>query len=176
MIQKKTRKGKDHSEDISDFVFQSEGLLFSTNEKKDLIKIFQNNDKKNISFKASEIKEILKREDEKKEKFLQVNFKNGKKILLTRKFVGFAPANCHGLDIDKLPKVVTTSDLLNVIEAIEGSLYGKEPYEEDFSEVKLFFESIACGAESIGFNLTGERLWVERLISNCPILIKKLLS
>lgn len=161
---------------IDEFIFQSKDLVFIKDTKFQNIRILQNSDKKNISFKTSEIQEVLKREDVKKESFLQINFKNGKKILLTKKFVGFSPANCGGLDIDKLPKVVTTSDLLNVIEAIEGSLYGKEPYEENLSEVKLFFESIACGAESIGFNLIGERLWVERLISNYPMLAKKILA
>lgn len=171
-MKKQASKNK-HLNTIGQFIFESSGLTFFQDDKTEAINIFQKSDKKNISFKNSDIKEILKREDQKKETFLQVNFKDGRKILLTKKLVGFAPASCGGLDIDKLPKVVTTADLVNVIEAIESSLYGKDSYEEDLSEVRLFFESIACGAESAGFNLVGERIWVERLISHYPTLIKK---
>lgn len=161
---------------IGDFIFESQGLTFSEDKNAEVIKIFQKDDKKNISFKTSDIKEVLKREDSKKESFLQINFTDGRKILLTKNFIGFAPASCGGLDIDKLPKVVTTVDLLNVIEAIESYLYGKDSYEENLSEVRLFFEAIACGAESAGFNVVSERLWVERLISHYPELIKKALA
>ena len=148
-------------------------LIFMTDIKSETVTITQENDKKSILFFIPDIKEVLEREDNNHDDFLQINFKNGKKILLTKEFVGFAPAVCGGLDVSKLPKVVTTFDLLSVIEAIESSLYGKDLYEENLSEVRFFFESIACGAESIGFNLTGERLWVEKLISNYPALSKK---
>ncbi len=155
---------------------EGRSLNFMSDIKSETVRITQSNDRKSVVFSMSDIKEVLKREDNNHDDFLQVNFKNGKKILLTKEFIGFAPAVCDDLDINKLPKVVTTSDLLSVIEAIEHSLYGKELYEESVTEVKLFFESIACGAESIGFNLTGERLWVEKLISNYSILAKKHIS
>ena len=137
--------------------------LLNQKEKGDKITILQNHDQKTISFYESDIEKILPRKDGNGEDFLQVNFKNGKKILLTDEFVGFPPALHSPINTAKLPKVVTTADLLSVIEAIESSLYGTDQYQESLSDVKLFFDAIAGGAEAVGFQLVGERLWVERL-------------
>lgn len=153
---------------IDNFIEENKGLFLTEDEKTGVCEVCQVRDKKHISFNREQIENVLKRKDLNDEVFLQVDFQNGKKILLTKNFIGFAPAHCEGLDIGKLPKVVTTSDLLSVIEAIESSVYGQEQYEEKLEDVKLFFESIATGAESIGFNLAGERLWVEKLLSRVP--------
>ncbi len=128
------------------------------------VTLFQNYDKKDLSFYESEVERVLERKDYNGEAFLQVDFKNGKKILLTNEFVGFSPAACSEIRTKKLPKVVTTADLLSVIEAIESSIYGTDQYQESLHDIKLFFETIASGAESVGFNLAGERLWVDRLL------------
>ena len=149
---------------IEDFLSYTSKLSLIKKEEDERITLFQNYDKKTLSFYESDIKKVLERKDYNGEAFLQVNFKNGKKILLTNEFIGFPPAICSEIDTKKLPKVVTTADLLSVIEAIESSLYGTDQYQESLYDVKLFFEAIASGAESIGFSLTGERLWVERLI------------
>ena len=151
---------------IKEFISKSQGLKITHDQASGNISVEQKCDKKTIHFNAKDLEEVLEREGADKETFLQVNFFNRKKILLTSKYIGFSPAPCGNLDPSKLPKVVTTPDLFNVIEAIESFLYGEERYEEDFEDVKLFFESISCGAESIGFNLVGERLWVEKLITN----------
>ena len=150
---------------IDNFLKESEGLLFTEGADKAVCEIHQIHDKKLISFKKDQIKNILRRKDLNDESFLQVDFLNGPKILLTQSLVGFSPAQCAGLDMKRLPKVVTTLDLLNVIEAIESSVYGQDRYEEKLEDVKLFFESIAVGAETIGFSLAGERLWVEKLLN-----------
>ena len=133
-------------------------------KKHNKITLFQNYDRKTLSFEIENVKKVLERKDYNGQSFLQVNFKDGKKILLTQEFIGFSPAVGVGIDVLKLPKVVTTADILNVIEAIESTIYGTEHYQESLYEAKMFFESIAAGAESIGFDLTGERLWVEKLI------------
>ena len=145
--------------------------FLSKNAKLSLLKeegekmtLMQSYDKKTLSFYESDIEKVLKRRDHNGESFLQVNFKNGKKVLLTNEFVGFPPAVCSGIPVGRLPKVVTTADLLSVIEAIEGSLYGTDQYQESLYDVKLFFEAIAGGAETAGFSLTGERLWFEKLL------------
>ena len=149
---------------ISDFLFGSNKMfLIEEDLFYNQITLFQNHDKKTLSFYEEEIEKILNRKDNKGEDFLQLNFKNSKKIILTKEFIGFSPLNCVGMTANKLPKVVTTADLLNVIEAIESSVYGTEQYQESLKDVRLFFESIACGAEAVGFDLSGERLWVERL-------------
>ena len=148
---------------IQDFLSHAKKLSLIKQGEDEKITLFQSHDKKTLSFYESDIEKILKRKDYNGETFLQLNFKSGKKILLTDEFVGFSPAACSGIDPKKLPKVVTTVDLLSVIEALESSLYGTDRYQESLDDVKLFFEAIASGAESIGFSLTGERLWVEKL-------------
>ena len=148
---------------IENFLSYSKKLSLIKRGESGKITLLQNHDKKTLSFDESDIEKVLARKDYNGEAFLQVNFKNGKKILLTNEFIGFSPAACSEINTKKLPKVVTTADLLSVIEAIESSLYGTDQYQESLYDVKLFFEAIASGAESIGFNLTGERLWVEKL-------------
>ncbi len=148
---------------IEDFLSHARQLSLLKKDSAEKITLLQNHDKKTLSFYESDIDKILDRKDGKGEAFLQVNFKNGKKILLTNEFIGFSPVECGEIPKGKLPKVVTTADLLSVIEAIESSLYGTDQYQESLQDVQLFFEAIASGAEAIGFSLTGERLWVERL-------------
>ena len=150
---------------IEAFLSESDRLsILEDKEEYDRITLLQSHDKKTISFCFADIKKVLERKDYNDQKFLQLNFKNGKKALLTHEFVGFSPAVGVGINVYKLPKVVTTADLLSVIEAIESSVYGSDQYQESLYEAKMFFESIAAGAESIGFDLTGERLWVEKLL------------
>lgn len=153
---------------IERFLLKTKKLSLSDKQEEGKITVFQAYDKKTLSFKEEDIKKILERKEAKGEDFLQINFKNGKKILLTKEFVGFSPASCSDMDSKKLPRVVTTADLFSVIEAIEGSLYGTDQYQESLHDVRLFFEAIASGAESAGFDLTGERLWVERLFPKNP--------
>jgi len=148
---------------IEDFLSHTKKVSLINEEKENRITLLQSYDKKILSFLRADVEKIMQRKDYNGETFLQLNFKNGKKILLTHEFVGFSPGVCEGINTDKLPKVVTTADLLSVIEAIESSLYGTDQYQESLCDVKLFFEAIASGAESIGFSLTGERLWVEKL-------------
>ena len=155
---------KDDTKTIIATFLSEANKLSILNDKDDRITLLQSHDKKTISFYFADIEKILERKDHKGQNFLQLNFKSGKKALLTHEFVGFPPAVGVGINVYKLPKVVTTADLLSVIEAIESSVYGSDQYQESLYEAKMFFESIAAGAESIGFDLTGERLWVEKLL------------
>ena len=154
-----------HTRAIDQFIAENKGLLLLEDKRSETLQVHQSMDKKHISFNRREIDNVLQRKDAAGEPFLQIDFASGKKILLTKSLIGFAPARCAGLDLNKLPKVVTTSDLLSVIEAIENSLRGQESYEEKLDNIRLFFEAIASGAEAVGFNLAPERLWVEKLLS-----------
>ena len=150
--------------------FLSEGKKLSLIDKEDgKITLLQSYDKKTISFYEEDVEKILERKDQNGERFLQINFKTGKKILITSEFIGFPPTSYSKEGNKKLPKVVTTADLLSVIEAIESSIYGPDQYQESLYDVRLFFEAIAGGAESAGFSLTGERLWVEKLAPRTPL-------
>lgn len=148
---------------IKAFLSKNNKLSLVKNNVKNKITLIQQYDKKVFSFFESHIEKILKRKDHNKEDFLQINFKTGKKILLTNEFIGFSPAACIGIEEGKLPSVVTTADLLSVIEAIENSIYGNDKYQESLHDVRLFFEAIASGAEIAGFDLSGERLWIEKV-------------
>ena len=150
-----------HLEKIIEFVTQSRGLKSWVQEER--IQIVQKTDGKSLAFADSEVDEILHRVDSDGQPFLQVNFFSGKKILLTDNFVGFKPAVCTGLDMNKLPKVVTTPDLLSVVEAIEESLSSEGTPSEEVDVLRRVFDSVLRGGESVGFDLTSEKMWLQRI-------------
>ena len=95
-----------------------------------------------------------------------MNFQSGKKILLTQNLIGFKPAPSRGLDLTKLPKVVTTPDLLSVVEAIEDSISTMPTQPEELDVLKKVFDSVLRGAEAVGFDTTSERVWMQSLTRN----------
>src|SRR6185437_8442215 len=120
------------------------------------ILILQRVDGKTIRFSSQKIDEVLLRQDSEGHDFLQVNFIDGKKILLTDRLIGFKPAETVGLDLKKLPKVVTTPDLVSVVEAIEESLNGKGAGGEEIDVLRRVFDSVLNGAQAVGFELDNE--------------------
>jgi len=146
---------------ILDFVGRSSGLKSWVAEGKNL-HITQTTDGKSLNFNDRDVDEVISRIDSEGHPFLQINFMSGKKILLTDCFIGFKPAQCSGLDMEKLPRVVTTPDLLSVVEAIEDSM-GSDTSSEEVDVLKRVFDSVLRGAESVGFDLTSERLWLQRI-------------
>jgi len=147
---------------IIQFIEDSSGLnLLLDDVDKSTFVIKQVLDSKIINIDSSCIIKVLERVDESDNPFLQINFKNDKKLLLTEKLVGFKPLRRVGLDMSKIPNIVTTPDLMNVIEAIEDSLDDKSEIEV----LKLLFHSVLDGAENIGFSLSRERTWVAHLNS-----------
>jgi hypothetical protein len=155
----------DHVVQISDFVAKSSGLRSRVQENNE-IEILQCTDGKAIAFKASELEEVISRVDSDGHVFLQVNFNSGKKILLTQNLIGFKPAPSRGLDLTKLPKVVTTPDLLSVVEAIEDSMSTTPSQPEELDVLKKVFDSVLRGAEAVGFDTTSERVWMQGLTRN----------
>ncbi|MGE0764395.1 MAG: hypothetical protein AB7N80_14025 [Bdellovibrionales bacterium] len=145
---------------IADFVAQSAGLKsWCLNDR---IEILQKTDGKRLAFHDTDVDEVIPRLDSDGQPFLQINFNSGKKILLTDNFIGFKPAQCVGLDMDRLPKVVTTPDLISVVEAIEESMTTQITNEE-VDVLRRVFDSVLKGGESIGFDLTSERMWLQRI-------------
>ena len=149
---------------IVDFISQCRGLRFLESGEDELI-ICQRVDEKSLTFKASQIEEVLSRTDVKNENFLQINFYNGKKIILTDNLIGFKPATQDSLDMKRLPKVVTTPDLVSFIEVLEDSLHDDNVTIDEIEDVKQYFNSVLIGAEAIGFNLTCERVWMARILN-----------
>lgn len=119
-----------------------------------------------MSFDCVDVEEVISRVDGEGQSFLQVNFLSGKKILLTETLVGFKPAEASGLDLTKLPKVVTTPDLISVVEAIEEALSSPKGGKEELEVLKQVFSSVLKGAETVGFDLKTEKVWLQHLVSN----------
>ena len=93
--------------------------------------------------------------------FIQVNFLNKKKVLITKKLIGFKPVEVVGLDSQKIPKVVTTLDLRSIRYAIEELLDGEESYQLtlELDVLKKVYQSIMMGAEEVGFDVQQEKSW-----------------
>ena len=152
---------------IVSYIERSQGLQLSPQNNKSqpqsLMSIFQRADGKTIRFSCQAIEEVLERQDSEGQDFLQVNFIDGKKILITDRLVGFKPAETAGLDLKKLPKVVTTPDLISVVEAIEESLNIKGSTPDEIDVLRRVFDAVLNGAEAVGFELQNEKTWLNMI-------------
>lgn len=152
---------------ISRFVKSSQGLKLAEEAATTEVSftIQQTADGKSISFKETAVEEVLERHDSDGRSFLQVNFIDGKKVLLTDRLIGFKPVALKGLDLRRLPKVVTTPDLVSVVEAIEDSLNHDQPKLEEVEVLRRVFDSVYRGAEDVGFDLSAEKTWLHCISS-----------
>lgn len=152
-------------EEILAFVDQSAGLSSNVTES-GVVAIQQNVDGKIFRFSSEELLEVLQRVDSDGKQFIQVNFNSGTKVLFTDTLVGFKPRETVGLDMSKIPRVVTTPDLISVFEAIEDSLSSDTTPETEVEILKKVFVSILQGGELAGFDLAFERKWLSRLVTS----------
>lgn len=148
---------------ILSFVDRTTGLKASMDED-GKVQILQDLDGKSFQFDSLDVMEVLNRLDADGRPFIQINFRDTNKVLLTDNLVGFKPCETIGLDMNRIPKVVTTPDLKSVLDAIEDTL-GAEQTEHEVEILKKVYYSILAGAERIGFELPFERRCLERLIS-----------
>lgn len=160
----KTKLNETELDQILNFVDASKGLAGTVGET-GKIQIRQDLDGKSFAFQAHEVSEVLNRSDADGKPFLQLNFKGGNKVLLTETLIGFKPIEAFGLDMNRLPKVVTTPDLLSVFEAIEEAL-GSDTAEHEVEILKRVYQAILMGAEKVGFDLPFERRWMNRLFAS----------
>jgi hypothetical protein len=149
---------------ISHFVQASPGLVAKADQN-GTINIVQKVDGKSLDILGVDIEEVISRLDSDGQGFLQINFLDGQKILLTQRLIGFKPAPSPGLDMSKLPKVVTTPDLISVVEAIEDNLNSESAHPIELDILRKVFDSVVSGGEAIGFDLAKERDWLHRLSS-----------
>lgn len=149
--------------EIQNFIGSSSGLKLVDSQLGDYMIIEQKLDKKRISINSFDLDEVLFREDEAGKPFLQVNFVSGKKILITETLVGFRPLGLFGLDMEKLPKVVTTPDIQSVFEAIQETLDSNDDEQEELEILRKVYDSVVCGGESVGFDLKEERKILARI-------------
>lgn len=148
---------------ILNFVDRTTGLKAAFQEDGS-VEIKQSLDGKAFHFEAEHVTEVLNRMDSDGRPFIQINFKDTNKVLLTDNLVGFKPSETWGLDMSRIPKVVTTPDLRSVLDAIEDSL-GSDQAESEVEILKKVYYSILTGAEKIGFELPFERRCLERLMA-----------
>lgn len=145
---------------ITDFLDTNTGLdcsLIDDNK----VRITQSIDGKSIEIDKLVIEQVLEREDSSGQPFLQINFMTGSKILLTKNLIGFKPIQLSGLNFEKVPNVVTTPDLLSIVEAL-SEFDGTE--DSEVQTLRMMYSSILEGGEAVGFNLSRERLWLSQVL------------
>jgi hypothetical protein len=150
--------------EVVNFVEKSSGLQCDLTEN-GTVRIHQSLDGKTFHFDAINLSEVLQRTDGEGKAFIQVNFVNGHKVLFTDTLVGFKPRDTYGLDMTKIPRVVTTPDLVSVFEAIEEGLSSDSASEYEIEVLKRVYSAILLGGEAAGFELNFERRWMGRLLS-----------
>lgn len=146
-------------DDIKNFVESDQsGLqLIGTETEKMIV---QSADGKKLKLNIQNIEEVLRRTDSDGNPFLQVNFIDGNKVLLTKHLVGFKPSSSYGLDDQRLPKVVTTPDLLSIIDVVAD---GDDFDAQEFDVLRRVYLSILDGGEAVGFDLSRERQWLAQM-------------
>lgn len=159
---KATHTDLDH---ILNYVDTSKGLHATIHEG-GKVQVQQETDGKNFLFHTLDVSEVLHRADAEGKAFIQVNFKNGTKVLFTETLIGFKPQETLGLDMGRIPKVVTTPDLISVFEAIEESMGADAGSEQEAEILKKVYLAIISGGERVGFDLSPERDWLNRLLAS----------
>lgn len=165
MSNSKTRSTLMNTDSILNYVDSSKGLKARTLDN-GRIAITQNVDAKVFTFQPHDVTDVLQRSDSDGKPFLQVNFKSNVKVLLTDNLVGFKPTEIIGLDMSRIPKVVTTPDLKSVFEAVEESLGADSGLDHESEILKRVLQAILTGAEKAGFDLPEERAWFNRLAAS----------
>lgn len=148
--------------EVLDYVAKSNGLRGVLVDKHQA-RIRQVADGKSILISAHLLESILFRTDSNGTDFIQVNFTTGKKILITDSLIGFKPTTPKGIDITRIPRVVTTPDVISVFEAIQETLHSAGPESYELSILKKIFDAVLSGGEAVGFDLSQERLWLSRV-------------
>lgn len=161
-----TETTSQHINDVVNYLETQTHFIFKFNEK--VLELTQKEDLKKIVVDFEQIEKVLIRQDVDDAKFLQVNFGNGTKILITKTLVGFKPNQLIGFDLTKIPRVVTTIDLVSVSKAIEDLFDSEETYETktEIEILKKVYQSILYGAEGVGFKMQAEKTWLTSILLN----------
>jgi hypothetical protein len=161
-----TETTSQHINDVVNYLESQTHFTFNFNEK--ILDLTQKEDLKKISIDFEQIEKVLVRQDVDGSKFLQVNFLHGTKILITKTLVGFKPNQLIGFDLTRIPRVVTTVDLVSVSKAIED-LFDSEETAESIAEIEILkkvYQSILYGAEGVGFKMQAEKTWLSSILLN----------
>ena len=133
-----------------------------------ILKIRQVIDGHTLFVDAGRLQDILMRTDADGREFVQVNFHDSVKILITERLIGFKPvlrSKGNAAAATKLPRVVTTPDLMSVLEAMEDAA---ESEDRDLSVLRELFDAIVYGAERVGFDVSKEKAWLLPYLGATP--------
>ena len=161
-----TETTSQHINEVINYLESQTQFIFKFDEE--FLELTQREDSKKISIEFNQIEKVLTRQDVDDSKFLQINFKSGTKILITKNLVGFKPNQLIGFDLTKIPRVVTTIDLVGVAKAIEDLFDSEETYETqtEIEILKKVYQSILYGAENVGFKMQAEKTWLTSVMLN----------
>jgi hypothetical protein len=160
-----------HINDVVNYLETHTQFIFKFTEVE--LELTQKEDMKKIVIDFEQIEKVLTRQDVDDSKFLQINFTNGTKILITKSLVGFKPNQLVGFDLTKIPRVVTTIDLQSVSKAIEDLFDSEDTYETqtEIEILKKVYQSILYGAENVGFKMQAEKTWLTSVVLNHSAIV-----
>lgn len=161
-----TETTSQHINDVVNYLESQTQFIFKFDEH--VLELTQKEDLKKITIDFEQIEKVLVRQDIDGSKFLQINFAHGTKILITKTLVGFKPNQLIGFDLTRIPRVVTTIDLVSVAKAIED-LFDSEESAESKAEIEILkkvYQSILYGAEGVGFKMQAEKTWLSAILPN----------
>lgn len=160
-----------HINEIVNYLESQTQFVFRYDDK--LLELTQKEDLKSIAIDFEKIEKVLVRQDVDGTTFLQINFHQGAKILVTKMLVGFKPSPLVGFDLTRIPRVVTTIDLVSVTKAIED-LFDSDETAQSLAEIEILkkvYQSILYGAEGVGFKMQAERVWFSAIMLNTPAAV-----
>ena len=161
-----TQPNAQHINDVLNYLEGQSQFHYTFVEE--VLELTQKEDSKKIVIDFSHVDKVLDRQDVDGSRFLQVNFKQGTKILVTKALIGFKPLDLVGFDLARIPRVVTTIDLVSVAKAIED-LFDNDENADSKSELEVLkkvYQSILFGAETIGFKMQAEKKWLTSILLN----------
>ena len=153
---------KDYISVIVDYIKSTKGL--SLQKVDDVcLEIVQKQDLKVLTLKTETIKEVIFRYNKDYNNFLQVNFKNEGKILITDKLIGFPPKKIIDLEGIKLPKVISTLDMLSFFEMTEEYIQSDNCSVIQVVALKKVCDLILESALDVGFNVVADKTWFHQI-------------
>ncbi len=161
-----SQQNSQHINDVINYLENQAQFNFTFTEE--TLELTQKEDSKKMLIDFSKVEKVLDRQDVDGSRFLQVNFNEGSKVLITKALVGFKPYDLIGFDLTRIPRVVTTLDLVSVHKAIED-LFDSDENAESVTELEVLkkvYQSILFGAENIGFKMNAEKKWLTSILIN----------
>lgn len=138
----------EHKNTLLQFIKKTEGLRIKQQAQYYIV-IEQIEDKSFLKIFFHHISHISFSSEKQNGHYIQVNFTNHTKCILTNHLIGFAPVKSLLLDKNALPEVVSSMDLLNIIEAFESNLRNSGE-AENFLFLNQVYHAVLNGGKQVG--------------------------